>query len=74
MHLVSITTLECLGGPYDGRAIDVNDRVLGGDVPIEIVALSKGASGSARLGEYRVRPAQGSDTLRILAWLPAQQS
>ena len=71
---MSITTLQCHGGPYDGRAIDVNDRVLVGDLPIHIVAPAHAASGSAMLGAYRVRPALGSNRGRILAWVPAQES
>jgi hypothetical protein len=64
---VSITTLQCIGGPYDGHAIDVNDRVLAGDAPIHVVVSSDGASaGSKNIGEYRVRATHGR---HVLSWV-----
>jgi hypothetical protein len=66
-HPVSITTLTFLGGPYDGRTIDVNDRVLVGDAPIHVVVPVDGAStGSRKIGEYRVRALDGR---HVLAWV-----
>lgn len=71
---MSITTLKCIGGPYDGRTIDVNDRVLVGDVPIHVVVRSDGAAGSRKIGEYHVRAVEGTDAPRILAWVATAES
>lgn len=63
---VSITTLRCVGGPFDGKTIDVNDRVLVGDAPIEVITRD-GATGQVRtLGAYHVRAIVGE---RPLVWV-----